>query len=136
MTEISDAEAREALWASSEAGRAAVAAACEKADDLGFPRTGGQPAKVIEVRDIAAIAYAAHRAHEEVAELEAREEREERADERHVHRWRAKGVQEHRPLTLLGPPAVNTAVLARCETCLELTVFLLPGTWSWQDVSG
>lgn len=61
MTEITDAEAAEILWASSEQGMAAVKAAWERAKQLGIAGhpvvTGGRP---IDMADIGAIVYVAH----------------------------------------------------------------------------
>lgn len=60
MTEINDDEVTEILWASSEAGMAAVKAAWVRAKQLGIAGhpvvTGGRP---IDMADIGAIVYAA-----------------------------------------------------------------------------
>lgn len=61
MTQISDAEAAEVLWASSEEGKAAVRAGWERAKQIGIAGhpvvTGGRP---IDMADIGAIVYAAY----------------------------------------------------------------------------
>lgn len=70
MTEITDAEAAEVLWASSEQGKAAVKAAREKARRLDHctqrtpaspPWSGTSTDQVsLDIADIGAIVYAAH----------------------------------------------------------------------------
>lgn len=61
MTDITDAEAAEVLWASSREGMAAVKAAWDRAKQLGIAGhpvvTGRRP---IDMADIGAIVYAAY----------------------------------------------------------------------------
>lgn len=83
MTDITDAEAAEVLWASTEQGRAARLAACRKADELGLSRTAGRPAMVVEPADISAIVYAAYLA----AGWDA-EPMEEDEPPAHDHQWK------------------------------------------------
>lgn len=122
MTEISDEEAREALWASSEAGRAAVDAAWTAAGDRGllhddFP---------VDMADIAAVAYAAHRAHEAVADLEAREEQEPE----HVHAGPISAVSHGTGTD--GTPW--TFALRRCRECGGSFTQRLEGSWTWAEL--
>ena len=61
MSEISDEEAREILWASSEQGMAAVRAAWDKAQDLDRDYSRYVTCRLTEA-DIAAVVYAAYQA--------------------------------------------------------------------------
>ena len=63
MTDITDAEAAEVLWASSEQGKAAVMAAWEKAKALQVADPGtGRFKEGADMADIGAIVYAAYQA--------------------------------------------------------------------------
>lgn len=120
MTEISDEEAREALWASSEAGRAAVGAAWDKATACHFTREhldGG-----LEKPELAAIVYAAHRAYEAVADLEAREDREPE----HRHAGPISAVSHGTGTD--GTPW--TFSLRRCRECGGSFTQRLEGSWT------
>jgi hypothetical protein len=55
----------------------------------------------------------------------------------HEHDWQVSGVQEMPAEFIpLGKPVPRTAVLARCGSCGEPRVWLLPGTWTQDDFGG
>jgi hypothetical protein len=131
MTDITDAEAAEVLWASSDEGKAAVLAACRKADDLGLPGTCGRPPAVIEPADISAIVYAAYLA----AGWDAEPAEDEPA---HLHSWVTAGVQQvGKSLeTLLNLNPARTIALLRCSACGDVATRTLPGSWTLEDLRG
>ena len=64
MTHITDDEAAEILWASSDEGKAAVRAAWAKARALGLDKPSGHD---LDMADVGAIVYAAFLAAEEAS---------------------------------------------------------------------
>lgn len=125
MTEITDAEAAEERWASSEQGKAAVMAACHKADELGLSRAAGRAAVVVEPADISAIVYAACLAAGWDAETMGGE-----PGPAHLHHWLILGVQPHIPFVVIGKPVPHTIVLMRCSECGEPDTWMLAGEWT------
>ena len=116
MTEITDAEAAEVLWASSEQGKAAVEAAREKARQLLVGSKYNMPASMAE---IGAILYAAYLAAGWDAEPAEDDEFTENAEPtRCEHKWavlKAQAVDP--PGFVFGKPVPHTAALARCLDC-------------------
>ena len=128
MTEITDDEAAEVLWASSEQGKAAVKAAWEKRCLLGTD---------LDRVDIGTIVYAAFLAAGRDAvpgELLEASEPEPAGCE---HRWTILAAQETIPPGFtFGKPVPHTAVLTRCEECGQPESWLLIGAWTLEDLKG
>jgi hypothetical protein len=126
MTEITDAEAAEVLWASSEQGKSAVQAAWAKALDLNvaFVSTGKNMA------DVRAIVYAAY--------LAAGWDAEPMEDDEpaHLHSWGILGAQPHTPFVVIGKPVPHTIVLIRCTECGEPDALMLVGEWTVDTPDG
>jgi len=120
MTEITDAEAAEVLWASSEQGLAATRAAWEKRGSLGVD---------LDRADISAIVYAAYLA----AGWDA-EPMEDEPAPAHDHQWAILGAQPHTPSVMFGKPVPHTIVLIRCTECGEPDSRMLPGEWALEDL--
>lgn len=133
MTDITDAETAEVLWASSEQGKAAVMAACRKADELGLTRTAGRPVVVIEPADIGAIVYAAYLAIGWDGEP-AESMEDGKAVPAHLHIWTILGAQPHIPFVVIGKPAPHTIMLIRCSECGEPDARMLTGEWTLEDL--
>lgn len=122
MTEITNAEAAEVLWASSEQGEAAVKAAYEYLRNLDEEDGGGRR---VGMADVGAAVYAAY--------LAAGWDAEPTEDAAHgcQHSWTILGAQEVPPvMAFMTKPVLRTAVLARCAECGEPTSWLLNGTWT------
>ena len=60
MTQISDEEAAEVLWASSEQGRAAIRAAWDRAQDLDLDLRQWTSVRLRDEADVGSIVYAAY----------------------------------------------------------------------------
>lgn len=123
MTEITDAQAAEVLWASSEQGKAAVKAAWEWASS----NLDVWP----DMPDMTAIVYAAYLA----AGWDA-EPMEEEAALAHDHQWAILGAQPHTPTVMFGKPVPHTIVLIQCERCGEPDSRMIAGEWTLREVQG
>jgi len=130
VVHITDAEAAEVAWASSDEGKAAVRAAWERAGDLGIagPHEGMAD---VHMSDIGAIAYAAHLAAEAAGEDP---EEEEAPPDACPHQWAVLKAQDCTPWVAFGKPTPHTAVLARCLECAQPEAFLLIGAWTAEDL--
>ena len=129
MTETTDAEAAEILWASSEQGNAAVEAALKKAQRLGWAvATTGIAA------DIAAVIYAAYLAAGWDAEPDGPDEESEPESSCGEHQWALLKAQDATPKFPFSSP--HTAVLARCLECAQPEAWLLIGAWTLEDLQG
>jgi hypothetical protein len=125
MTDITDAEAAEVLWASSEQGEAAVRAAYDRARSYGVLMTGAH----VTESDISGIVYAAY--------LAAGWDPEPMEDEpapAHDHQWTILAAQPHTPAVMFGKPVPHTIVLVRCTACSEPDSRMLPGEWTLEDL--
>ena len=127
MTEITDAEAAEVLWASSEQGKAAVRAGWEKARKLGLDKPSGHDP---DMADIGAIVYAAYLA---AGQYAGPMEDDEPAPA-HEHHWAILGAQPHTPTAMFGKPVPHTIVLMRCTECGEPDSRMLPGEWTLETL--
>lgn len=133
MTEITDAEAAEVLWASSEQGKAAVMAAWERWEKIrhNAPDAALPGIIMVDRADISAIVYAAYLA----AGWDAEAMEDEPAPV-HLHCWEILGVQPHMPAVMFGKPIPHTIVLMRCSECGEPDTRMLPGEWAKADLEG
>jgi hypothetical protein len=131
VTDITDAEAAEVLWASSEQGKAAVKAAWEQAGHLGI---ANQPARgrSIDMSDITAIVYAAYQAAGWDSEPDTAEE-DEPVPPACEHDWAILKAQDSTPKFPFSAP--HTAVLGRCKDCGQPETWLLVGTWTRDDLA-
>lgn len=131
MTRITDGEAAEVLWASSEAGRAAVRAGWDRAQQAGIAghpvTSGGRP---IDMADIAAVVYAAFRAVPPDGEPG-----EAAQPAGHEHDWAVLGAQEA-PVTGIPSGTPRTLVLGACRSCGQPATWTLDGTWTAEDLTG
>lgn len=125
MTDISNEETAEVLWASSEQGIAAVKAAWEEACKLRVTE-GRYPDKIT---DYAPIVYAAH-----LAAGWDSEAMEGDAEPAHLHAWTTLGVQPYIPWVVIGKPIPHIRVLLRCSECGEPDTRTLPGEWTLEDL--
>jgi hypothetical protein len=128
MTDVTDAEAAEVLWASSEQGKAAVQAGWKRAEAIG--------ARVYLV-EVGAIVYAAYLAAGQDAEPMEDGEAAPAEDEpkpAHLHSWAVLSVQPHTPWMPFGKPIPHTIALVRCSACGEPDARRLPGEWTAKDL--
>ena len=125
MTEITDAMAAEVLWASSEQGKAAVKAACDRARSFGVLMTGAH----LSESNVSGLVYAAFLA----AGWDA-EPMEDEPAPAHDHQWVILGAQPHTPSVMFGKPVPHTIVLIRCTECGEPDTRMLAGEWTLHEL--
>jgi hypothetical protein len=133
VTDITDAEAAEVLWTSSEQGKAAVEAAWEKASQMGLRRSvTGSAASTVTMADITAIVYAAYQAAGWDSEPDTAEE-DDPVPPACEHDWAILKAQDSTPKFPFSAP--HTAVLGRCKDCGQPETWLLVGTWTRDDLA-
>lgn len=139
MTEITDAEATEVLWASSEQSKAAVTTAWETARRLDHctqrtpaspPWSGTSTDQVsLDIADVAATVYAAYLAAGwDAGPDEPRE---------HVHDWKVRNSANGISFNPHGGPSVSaaqTVALLRCAGCGDVASRILAGRWTLEDL--
>jgi hypothetical protein len=124
MTEITDAEAAEVLWASSEQGKAAVKAAWEWADLHHLD-------KWMDLADVSAIVYAAYLA----AGWDDEPAEDDEPAPAHDHHWVILGAQPHTPPAIFySKPVPHTIVLIRCTECGEPDSRMVAGEWTLHEL--
>jgi hypothetical protein len=125
MTEITDTEAAEVLWASSEQGKAAHQAAWLKLRELGLVPS-------VDATQLGQIVYAAFLADLRVAAECVEDDEPVPA---HDHHWSILGVQPHTPVAMfLAKPVPHTIALMRCTECGEPDTRMLPGEWTLHEL--
>jgi len=123
MTEITDAEAAEVLWASGEQGRAAFRGAWVKLHKMGLHQH-------VDATQLGQVLYAAHLAMEQAgAELE------DEPVPAHLHHWAVLGAQPYTPFVMVGKPVPHTIALVRCLECGEPDSLILAGEWTLGDLA-
>ena len=123
---ITDDEAAEVLWASSEQGKAAVRAAHEKAAALGLVNEQDGLAWA----DIGAIVYAACLA----AGWDAEPMEDAGPAPACLHSWAILAAQPHIPAVMFSKPVPHTIALIRCTACSEPDSRMLVGEWTLEDL--
>ena len=124
MTEITDAEAAEVLWASSEQGKAAHQAAWLKLRELGLVPS-------VDATQLGQIVYAAFLA----AGWDGGTAPAEAVG--HVHDWKVHGKQGDISVNPTGGPSFDlqtTVALMRCTECGEPDTRMLPGEWTLHEL--
>ena len=126
MTEITDAEAAEVLWASSEQGKAAHQAAWLKLRELGLVPS-------VDATQLGQIVYAAFLA----AGWDGGTAPAEAVG--HVHDWKVHGKQGDISVNPTGGPSFGlqtTVALMRCAACGDLKTEILRGQWDVRYLTG